>query len=383
MKKLLAILQACLLLACLLLVCLPLGALAAEGAAEGAEEAAEAVQTAAPEAYTARSITLTGQIDAGAEKPVFAPFGGVVGEALVSESDIVRAGDTLLTLETTKVYAPCDGIVGSLRAQAGDDITTLVDRYGALLYIEPAGTFLVETDTTYAYASAENLLVHVGETVYIGSRNSSARLGTGFVTKVENEAYTVEVTSGNLIMGDNVSIFRTSDLQADSKIGSGTISRNALVPVTAEGSVYTLHVQQGDAVKKGDLLLETVQGSLDYNAYPTNQVPSGYDAIVATMNAAVGDSVSKGQTLAILYPMDSLRVVVQASESDLRNIRLGDSVTIECTGLSDSQQFEGVVYAISGLATEGEEQVTFPVTIQFEPRSDVRIGMSAIVYFNR
>lgn len=330
-----------------------------------------------------KSITLTGSIAAGETKPVFAPFGGMVGASYIQDGDIVRAGDPLFTIETTKVYAPCDGVIGSLRIQAGDDAASVQERYGALLYVEPSGTFVIETDTTYAYGNEENQIVHVGETVYIGSRNSSERMGTGFVTFVENDAFTVEVTSGNLIMDDNVSIFRQSDFAPASKIGSGTTARKAVVPVVSEGSLFAVHVAQGDRVNKGDLLLETVLGSLDYNAYPTNQVVSGYHAVVATTDAAVGEKVEKKQSMATLHPVDTLRVVVHANESDLRNIQLGDSVSIECSGLAESQLFDGTVHAISGFATDVDGQPYFPVTIEFAPRNDVRIGMSAIVYFNQ
>ncbi|HML46036.1 MAG TPA: HlyD family efflux transporter periplasmic adaptor subunit [Clostridia bacterium] len=335
------------------------------------------------EAYRPKLITLEGSVVAGASEPVLAPFGGVVTKVHALPNDIVWPGDWLYEIGSAKVYAPCDGVVGSLRAQVGDDAGAVQDRYGALLYIEPAGDFIIKTNTAYAFASAENKLIHVGETVYISSRDSKERFGQGFVTSVDGSNYTVEVTGGNLILNDKISIFRSGDYAAESKIGSGTTARNALVPVTAEGGIFKLYANQGDAVRKGDLLLETVEGSLHYGESPASQVVAGYTSVVASMNAAAGDKVAQGQTMAVLYPMSSLCVVVNASESDLRDIRLGDGVTVECASLASGQTFEGTIRAISGQSVPVGEQVCFPVTIAFDPRADLRIGMSVEVYFNQ
>lgn len=369
-------------LLCLLLcLLLPIGLVLAE---EAAMDDVLVEAAPAPARMEARKMmTLTGKVMAGETKAVAAPFGGAIGSLSLAAGDLVAAGDTLLTLETTKVYAPCDGTVGSLGARAGDDVTAIQDRYGALLYIEPENQFLINTDTTYAYSASENYIVHVGETVYIGSRTSSGRTGTGFVTAVDGASYTVEVTGGNLVMDDSVSIFRSSAFDATTKIGSGTTERNANMAISSEGSVFKVHVAQGDAVRRGDVLLETVKGSIGYNPFPSDRVTSGYHAIVASVDAQAGSSVDKGQTLATLYPLESLQIAVDVSEADLRNVAVGDGVQVEIVSLWDDTPMAGTVAAISGLGTEGESETTYTVRIAFDATADIRVGMSANVYFNQ
>ena len=330
-----------------------------------------------------RMMTLSGAVVAGETKVVQAPFGGTIKDVALRAGDIVAAGDILFEIETKKIYAPCDGVVGSVGAQVGDDVAYIQERYGALLYIEPKSRLLIQTDTTYAYNTGDNYLIHVGETVYIGSRNSSERAGVGFVTTVDGGAYTVEVTDGNLIMGDGVSIFRQADFASDSKIGSGTITSSANVSITTEGSIFALHVEQGDTVRRGDLLVEIVDGDLLYNHAPTNKVMSGYAGIVATVEAGAGNTVSDKQTLATIYPSGSLQVAVEVSESDLRNLRIGDLARIELAGFYDQEPMAGTVASISGLDTGSEETETrYTVYIDFNAANEIRLGMSANVYIN-
>lgn len=348
------------------------------GTAAGAQE--DIFPTAAPE-ESRRMMTLTGSVVAGETKAALAPFGGLVQDVSLKPGDIVSPGDTLFTIETTKVYAPCDGTVGSVRAMVGDESKIVQGRYGALLYIEPSSRFVLDTDTKLAYNENDNKMVHVGETVYIGSRTSNDRVGKGFVTSVEGETYSVEVTEGNLILDEGVSIYRQSDFAASSRIGSGTTAASKNVAITAEGSIFRLHVAQGDTVKRGDVLMEMVDGSIGYNPFPTNVVVSDAAAIVASVDVAAGTSVSKSQTMATLYPLDRLEIAVPVTEWDLKNIQVGDTVRVELLGFYGLEPATGTVAAISGLDS-GETEVAYTARIEFEASDGVRIGMSATIYIN-
>lgn len=360
-------------LACLLL-CL-LAACAFAGAEEG-EEAAEAVST------PRKMMTLSGTVVAGETKAVLAPFGGTVREVSLRAGDMVTAGETLFTLETQKVYAPRDGYVGSLGARVGDEASYYNDLYGGFLYIEPLSHMKIETDTTYAYNESANKIIHIGEAVFIGSRNSSERMGTGVVTAVDGENFTVEVTEGNLAMGDGVSIYRTHDFQPDSKIASGTTSGIAYVPITGDGSIYKLYVEQGQQVARGDLLAELVEGSIAFNTMPTNLVNSGYHAIVATVDVQAGQSVSKDGVMATLHPIEELQIAVDVPEADLRNIEIGGRVRIEFVSYFDQDPIEGVINAISGLNSAEEGEAKYTAYIDFAATDLIRLGMNANIYIN-
>ena len=62
---------------------------------------------------------------------VEAPFGGLVDEVALRRGDVVKVGDAVATLTTTKVYAPADGVVSGIFAREGDDTEGITTRYGA------------------------------------------------------------------------------------------------------------------------------------------------------------------------------------------------------------------------------------------------------------
>lgn len=281
------------------------------------------------------------------------------------------------------MYAPLNGSIGSLGAQVGDNTAYFQDQYGAVMFIEPENQFIIETDTKEAYGTDENLFIHVGETVYIGSRNSSERMGAGFISAVSGKTYTVEVTDGNLVMDDNVAIYRSRDFASSSKIGASKTTRKDNIPITAEGSIFAMHVAQGQKVKRGDLLFETVSGSIAYNMYPTRQVVSGYAAVVASVDATPGSTVSQNQILATLYLLNDFQIAAQATEAELESISAGDAVRVELTSVFErNEPIAGIVSSISGLNSSGTDDPVYTVYIDFETFPTVRDGMLVNVYFN-
>ncbi len=329
-----------------------------------------------------RTLMLPGSVVAGETIVATAPFGGTVDEVLTKIGDFVSAGQSLVSLGTTKIYAPCDGTVRGLRARVGDDAAFIQGRYTALMYLEPISRLMITTDTKYAYIADENYMIHVGEQVYVGSRTNNSRVGIGFVTAVDGNNYTVEVTEGNLIVGDGVSIYRSANFLPETKLGSGDTTRIADVSITSEGWVFKINVAEGDTVKRGDVLMETVGGTTAYNPLPTNRVIAERTSIVATVDVTVGASVNKGQTLATIYPLQELQVAVEVAEADLTNVKVGDKTRIELASFYDETSMEGTVVSISGLSTPENEEPQYTVTIDFEATTIIREGMSVNVYFN-
>ncbi len=329
-----------------------------------------------------RTLMLPGNVIAGETIAATAPFGGMVDEVLTKAGDFVSAGQTIAILGTTKVYAPCDGTVRGLRAKVGDDAQFIQGRYTALMYLEPTSRLMINTDTKYAYIADENYMIHVGEQVYVGSRSNNSRVGAGFVTAVDGSNYTVEVTEGNLIVGDAVSIYRSAGFLPETKLGSGDTTRNADVSITSEGWVYKINVSEGDTVERGDVLMETVGGTTAYNPLPTNRVIADRTSIVASVDATVGASVNKGQTLATLYPLQALQVAVEVAEADLSSVKVGDATRIELANFYDEASIKGVVVSISGLSSAENEDPQYTVTIDFDATDIIRKGMSVNVYFN-
>ena len=207
---------------------------------------------------TADSITLNGKTIPAETIQISAPVSGTAEKVSVEAGQKIQAEDTLYTMKTTKIYADRDGTVAGVFGQPGDDAETVGTRYGAILYLEESPAYTVSASTSNAYNSLEAKHVHTGETVFVVSRTNTARTGKGIVTAVSGTSYTVEITEGVFLSSESVELFRNEEYDYDQKIGRGTISRTDPTAVTAAGAIVKIAVKNGDEVKRGDLLLETL-----------------------------------------------------------------------------------------------------------------------------
>ena len=326
----------------------------------------------------AETLSLNGTVEAGVTVPVYAPIGGTVESVSVEQGMHVSAGDTLFSYRTEKIYAADDGTVTGVFAKAGDDAETVTERYGADLYIEDAMIYSVSASTSKAYSSVETTLVHTGEKVYVLCRTDSKRKGEGIISAVDGTSYTVLVTEGSFITGDSVAVFRSSDYQEKTRIGRGTISRVNPTAVTGTGAVVSVAVKDGDKVKRGDLLMETLSGTFEGYEMTGTAVTAAEDGVITSVSAETGATVSKGDVVAQIAPISGMRVEASISADDRQALKAGDKVTIELES-DESKTYEGTVRYITEMPEEDAEEVTYRAVIDFEPDSDVIFGMNVVV----
>lgn len=329
-----------------------------------------------------------GEVTAGDTQVIAAPYGGLVEKVSVRVGDSVKIGDPIAVLETDKAYAMTEGTVSGVFAGEGDSAEGIKERYGALVYIEPINRYTLACSTEKAHNSSENRYIHIGETVYLSCVKDGSHQGRGVVTAIdaENESkYTVEVTGGEFYMGETVGIYRSREYAAESRIGRGEVGRTKAVAVNGEGSVLRMHVRPGDRVERGELLFETVKGTLDGLYAPDKQVVSDVAGVVATVDAQNGTSVEKDAKIATIYPSDKMQIRMRISEADLADVRVGGKASVEFNWDADSgKRFEGTISAISFLSEEkkedGLQSAEYVAYVDFTPDETVRIGMTVIVY---
>ena len=180
----------------------------------------------------ADSISFDGVVTAAYTHEVYARNSAQVESVPVIVGQVVKAGETIAVLRTTKVYAEEDGTVAAVFGRVGDLTDTLAARYGAAIYLESTVTYTVAASTQYAYDAVDTKLVRVGEAVTLRSRTESSRTGEGIVTAVDGTSYTVHVTSGDFLIGESVSVYRGSEYKDAQRIGRGPIARNSDALVT-------------------------------------------------------------------------------------------------------------------------------------------------------
>jgi len=330
------------------------------------------------------ALSYEGVVVAGETIPVTAAFGGRVSGLKLRKGDLISKGDFIADIATTLNYAPLEGTVTGIYAAEGDNADAIAERYGAVLYIEPTNRYTIAATTEKAYNKSENKYIHLGEKVYLSCTADGTHQGTGMVAGLTDEGYTVEVTGGEFYMGETVGIYRQSNYAAESRIGRGTVKRTTPVAVKGSGSVLRLHVENGDFVERGELLFETVDGLLDGLYAPDGRIVSPVTGVVASVDTASGESVSKGSTVVKVYPTESMQIELAIPESDLFELSEGEKVEIEFYwDDEESMNYTGVISSISHLSEEssgGAEKTIYKAYVTFQPDARVRLGMSVIVY---
>lgn len=332
-------------------------------------------------ALAATETTFEGAVVSGESVSITAPFGGTLSTFGLREGSRIAVGDTIATIETTKVYATANGTISGVFGQVGDSVEDVTARYGTVLYISPEHKYSITADIEKAYNSSESRYVNIGETVYISCTSDGAHTAQGILTAVNGTSYTVESISGELLMGETVNIYRGESVATKNRIGRGEVSRTSEIAVNGSGSILTMHVRDGDTVARGDILFETVTGTLDGLYAVSNQIISDVEGIIASIDTAAGSTINKGATLITVYPSNSLQIEISIAEYDLSTISEGDTVTIGFNWDENSSQlYEGTVAMISHVSESSEGEAAYKGYVNFVPTSEVRLGMTVVVY---
>jgi multidrug resistance efflux pump len=327
---------------------------------------------------------LQGNVVAGDTVPVVATYGGTVQSISLREGALIAVGDTVATMQTTQVLAPEDGTVRGVFSQEGDTLEKTT-----VLYIAPTSKYTIECTIDKAYNSIDTKFVRIGEHVYIINKRDGTYKAEGTITAVKGSSYTVQTTAGELYMEDTVYIYRSADYTDESRIGSGTVGRTAELAITATGSLLKMYVQDGEEVERGQLLFETVDGTLDAMSTYSDTVTSDVSGVIAELKVTAGQKVSKGDVLLTVYPQDSYQIEFTIDEDLLSVVHVGDTVNIVFNwNENDGKLIQGTVTGISYISdsttstdtSESESSATkYTGYIAFTVDDTVRVGMSVTV----
>ena len=316
-------------------------------------------------------IALSGTVAAREAAAVTANIGGSVEGVFVRAGDRVEEGDVVATVALTGVYAPADGTVRGIMAEAGDSAGQTV------LSIAPMSKYTVTADISDAYDSAANKHVTVGETVYMECSRDGSHVAVGRVVKAEGSAYTVEVTGGELYMEEKVYIYRDEDHSSSARIGSGTVSRTAELAVSGTGRVAELYVSEGERVERGQLLFTCVEADTVDDALLGGEIRSTASGVVASVAAQAGQQAAVGSTVLTVYPTEGFCVELSVEEADLAAVNVGDSVRLSFDfDAEGALTCEGTVTEISYLGESTEAGTVYTAWVDLDPPEDVRLGMT-------
>ena len=229
--------------------------------------------------------TWTGQVVAADLTEITAGADGQLREWSLRQGQTVTAGDHLGSTEAESYYAPADGTVAALHAEAGDTVS------GTVLEIDPVSRYRVVCTVSGAKQTVENTLIHIGETLYIKCTADGTHRAVGRVISLDGSEYEMETLGGELYVGETVYIYRDLEFSSDARVGTGTVVASDTIACEGSGKLLTLQVEEGDTVERGQLLYTTASDA-------ETEVRAPVDGVVTEVLAEKGSVVSKDQILA-------------------------------------------------------------------------------------
>lgn len=306
-------------------------------------------------------------------KKITAPYSGTLLPFDFTQGEEVQNGQVLFSYDSIPVYAPENGKVVSVFASPGDDAQGILSHYGTLALIEPEHPLYLDANTSQAYDNDNNRYLHAGELLYLKCGNDK---GTGRVTRVDNDRYTVEILTGEFDLKDSVRCYRESGYANDSETGRGKVYRYADISVTGQGRIAACHVKEGDLVRTGDLLFECIDAMAPSDSLLQISAPAS--GALSRLAVSSGAQVYRGQLLCEITDLSKLELSCEIDEIDLPRIHLGDTLTYQLDAYPD-RTFTGTVISIRPLGYSKQNAAYFDVRLSVTGDVNVLPGMNATV----
>ena len=248
--------------------------------------------------------TFSGTVNALRTEQLLIPADGVLEAFDLEVGQTLSAGEQVGHVRPTKVFSPLTGTVAAVHLEVGDSAD------GTVLEIDPLSKYTVTCTITGYAKTVENALIHSGETLHIRCTADGTHRATGIVTTITGAEYTVEVTGGELYVGETVYLYRDPACRTESLVGKGTVTAHDTTPISGSGVILTLRAGVGDTVERGQWLFSTA--SDDQTA-----VISPVTGVVTEVNVKKGASVREEQAAALIAVGRTLRVSVTADDAPL------------------------------------------------------------------
>lgn len=167
-----------------------------------------------------------------------------------------------------------------------------------------------------------------------------------------------------------------SDLveKSDSLKRQKNLKKKDFVPQAAVDQAQAAYSAAKSNVDVANTALENTQQDLD-----NTSLKAPFDGSIATRSVEPFTEVSAGSTVFTLQSEGALKVEVLMPETLIRDVGLGDAVSVKFPTLKDTS-VNGVVSEIGAKAESGN---AFPVKVELaQTPADIRSGMTAQVTFN-
>ena len=301
------------------------------------------------------------------------------------------------TVDLQYVRAEVDGTVSSLKVAKGDQVTSGQE----VAVIRDSSKMLL--NLLFPAADAANFSVGQSADVVLDGTFETLK---GTVTAVTG---TDELSTGNLLVrtvtirvnnagGLTTAQAATASINGVSSIASATFAYQAERTLTAlaSGTVSAINVQEGDAVSKGDILIELTGDDLTESIQSASEslrsaeismqnqqdnmsnytITSPISGTIIEKNAKAGDALSAGSDLCTIFDLSYLEMTLNVDELQVSSLSVGQSVQVTADAVPD-KTYTGVVTRVSMKGTSNGGTTTYPVKVRIDETDGLRPGMNA------
>ena len=301
------------------------------------------------------------------------------------------------TVDLQYVRAEVDGTVSSLKVAKGDQVTSGQE----VAVIRDSSKMLL--NLLFPAADAANF--SVGQSAHVMLDGTFETL-KGTITAITG---TDELSTGNLLVrtvtirvnnagGLTTAQAATASVNGVSSIASATFAYQAERTLTAQagGTVSAINVQEGDAVSKGDILIELTGDDLTESIQSASEslrsaeismqnqqdnmsnytITSPISGTIIEKDAKQGDALTSGSTLCVIYDLSYLEMVINVDELQIGALSVGQKVQITADAVAD-KTYVGTVTRVSMKGSSSGGTTTYPITIRIDDTDGLRPGMNA------
>lgn len=301
------------------------------------------------------------------------------------------------TVDLQYVRAEVDGTVSSLKVAKGDQVTSGQE----VAVIRDSSKMLL--NLLFPAADAANFSVGQSADVMLDGTFETLK---GTITAITG---TDELSTGNLLVrtvtirvnnagGLTTAQAATASVNGVSSITSATFAYQAERTLTAQagGTVSAINVQEGDAVSKGDILIELTGDDLTESIQSASEslrsaeismqnqqdnmsnytITSPISGTIIEKDAKQGDALTSGSTLCVIYDLSYLEMVINVDELQIGALSVGQKVQITADAVAD-KTYVGTVTRVSMKGSSSGGTTTYPITIRIDDTDGLRPGMNA------
>lgn len=309
-----------------------------------------------------RAEIYNGQTVGTAETALRASSGGILEHFPLLEGELTETDQILGSVSVHRVFSDQDGIVSLKESRIASLYT------GVVAAVTPQRKYTVMATSDKGYNNADVRFVHMGEPLYIRCTVDGSHLARGIISAVNGAEFDVEVTGGELFVGETVYLYREKDYSIPSRVGMGTVVEALPVEYSvSDAFVQAICVTDGQKVERGQLLFTWTDGQ-------SVEVVSPVSGIARTVLVSPGNQVTKDQVLAWIVPENELSVRIFVPESELSHLTNPTEVSVTFASDPESVRHPGVITDIS----HTDEGQGYTVLIRAED-TPAFIGLSAEV----